>query len=117
MDWKKPQTIIGTVVSSCGLIAIIFTGYNHFAKQAAFDALASEVKNEYVREDDLVAMNKNVQQTNYEFWIYRTKQEINELYKEMRATTDHVKIQQIKDQIDQKKEDLKDYLHKLHDLR
>jgi hypothetical protein len=117
MDWKKPQTIIGTIVSFCALVGIVFTTYNHFAKQTDHEALAAEVHDKYVKEDDLIAMNKNVQQTNYEFWIYRTKQEINELYKELRATTDSVKVQQIKDQIEQKKEDLKDYKHKLNDLR
>jgi len=65
----------------------------------------------------LVAMNKNVQQTNYSFWIYRLKQEISDLYKELRKTTDKIKQRQIKDEIEEKQEDLKTYKKDLNVLK
>lgn len=117
MNWGKTQKIIASIV---GLITIIVAGmavYNHFAKQSAHAALKVNVEKNYVQQTELVAMNKNVQQTNYEFWIYRVKQEISELYKELRRTVDKIKQRQIQDEIESKKEDLKNYKKKLNGLK
>lgn len=117
MNWNKTQKIIASIVGAIVIFGAGFTVYNHFAKQAAHVALAANVEENYVQQVELIAMNKNVQQTNYEFWIYRVKQEISELYKELRKTVDEIKQQQIIDEIKTKQEDLKDYKKKLGELK
>lgn len=117
MNWGKTQKVIASIVGAIAIFGAGFTVYNHFAKQSAHAALATDVKENYVQQIELVAMNKNVQQTNYEFWIYRIKQEISELYKELRKTIDKIKQRQIQDEIESKKEDLKNYKKKLDGLK
>jgi len=117
MNWGKTQKIIASIVGAIVIFGAGFTVYNHFAKQSAHAALAYDVKENYVQQIELIAMNKNVQQTNYEFWIYKVKQEISELYKELRATINKIKQQQIQDEIKSKQEDLKNYKIKLDGLK
>ena len=117
MNWGKTQKIIASIVGAIVIFGAGWTTYHHFAKQSALAGLKLDVKENYVHQTELVAMNKNVQQTNYEFWIYRVKQEISELYKELRKTIDKIKQQQILDEIESKKEDLKKYKEKLQELK
>lgn len=117
MNWGKTQKIIASIVGLITIFAAGFVVYNHFAKQSAHAALVINVEKNYVQQIELVAMNKNVQQTNYEFWIWRIKSEISELYKELRATIDEIKKQQINDEIESKKEELKNYNEKLQELK
>jgi hypothetical protein len=117
MDWTKTSKLIATATGIITITGSLFFVYNFFAKQSAQDALAAEVKENYVRQDDLVAMNKNVQQTNYEFWIYKTNQDINKLYAELRLESDPIKQQQIRDQIEKLKNDLRRYEDKLNSLK
>lgn len=117
MNWGKTQKIMASIVGAIVIFGSGFTVYNHFAKESEYVALASDIKENYVQQVELIAMNKNVQQTNYEFWIYRVKQEISELYKELRKTVDKIKQQQIQDEIESKKEDLKNYKNKLDGLK
>lgn len=117
MNWSKTQKIIASIVGAIVIFGSGFTAYNHFTKQTDHLALASNVKENYVQQIELVAMNKNIQQSNLDFWIYRVKQEISELYKELRKTTDKIKQQQILDEIESKKEDLKNYKKDLQELK
>ncbi|MHA1462006.1 MAG: hypothetical protein ACTSQ0_02950 [Candidatus Heimdallarchaeota archaeon] len=117
MNWGKTQKIIASIVGLITIFAAGFVVYNHFAKQSAHAALAANVETNYVQQSELVAMNKNVQQTNYDFWIYRIKQEISDLYKELRKTVDKIKQQQIQDEIEMKKDELKNYNKKLDGLK
>ena len=117
MNWGKTHKIVASVVGAIAIFGAGWTAYHHFAKESEHIALAADVKENYVQQIELVAMNQNVQQTNYEFWIYRIKQEISELYKELRRTVDKIKQQQIQDEIEGKKEDLKNYKKKLDGLK
>lgn len=117
MNWGKTQKIIASIVGAIAIFGAGFTVYNHFAKQTDHLALASNVEENYVQQEDLIAMNQVVQQSNLDFWIYKVKQEISELYKELRATIDEIKKQQILDEIESKKEDLKNYKEKLEKLK
>ena len=52
-----------------GLIVLAgagYTAYNHFTPKAEHIALANEVHEEYAKQDDLLAVNKNIQQSNYD---------------------------------------------------
>ena len=117
MDWSKTQKIIASIVGTIVIFGAGWSTYHHFAKKSDHIALEIDVKENYVQQVELVAMNKNVQQTNYSFWIYRLKQEISELYKELRKTVDKIKQQQILDDIEMKKEDLKNYKKELNYLK
>jgi hypothetical protein len=117
MNWNKTQKIIASIVGSIVIFGAGFTVYNHFAKQTDHLALASNIKTNYVQQKELVAMNQVVQQSLLDFWIYKTKQKISELYKELRATVDEIKKQQILDEIENQKEDLKIYKEKLEKLK
>jgi len=117
MNWGKTQKIIASIVGAIVIFGAAWSAYHHFAKQSAHAALAANVETNYVQQKELVAMNQVVQQSNLDFWIYRIKQEISELYKELRKTTDRIKQKQISDQIEMKKEDLKNYKKDLNNLR
>jgi len=117
MNWGKTQKIIASIVGAIVIFGAAWSAYHHFAKQTDHVALAANVETNYVQQSELVAMNKNVQQTNYDFWIYRIKQEISDLYKELRKTVDKIKKQQIQDEIEMKKEELKNYNNKLQGLK
>ena len=117
MDWKKPQTIIASITGLITIVGSIILVYNWVTPRAEHEALAEEVHTEYVKQEDLLAVNKNVQQTNYQFWISETKRELSDLYKELRKETDPIKQQQIRDQIEEKKQDLKDWKEKLNELK
>lgn len=117
MDWTKTQKVIASITGAITIVTATFFIYNHFAKQKDHEALAAEVKENYVKQDELIAMNKNVQQTNYEFWIYKLNQDINKLYAELRTESDPIKQQQIRDQIERLKGDLRRYENKLDSLK
>jgi len=121
MKWNKIHTIVATVGGIFVIGGSIFGVINYFTPKTAHEALASEVHEEYVKqkdfENDFVAMNQSVQQGQLDFWIYKTKQEILELQKEKRNTNDPDKKQEIQDQIDILKEDLKNYNKKLQELK
>ncbi len=117
INWSKSQKVIASIVGMIIIFSSGFTVYNHFAKEEDHLALAANIEKNYVQQSELVAMNQVVQQSNLDFWIYKAKQEISELYKELRATTDKIKKQQILDEIESKKEDLKNYKEKLDKLK
>lgn len=117
MNWSKMQKIIASIVGAIVIFGAGFGVYNHFAKQSAHAALKTNVETNYVQQKEIVAINKVVQQSNLDFWIYKIKQEISELYKELRATIDEIKKQQILDEIESKKEELKNYKGKLQELK
>ena len=121
MNWSKTQKIIASIVGAIVIFGAGFTVYNHFAKQTDHLALVADVKENNIEQKlqktELIVINQVAQQTNLDFWIYRTKQEISELYKELRQTEDKIKQQQIQDEIESKKDDLKNYKNKLDGLK
>jgi hypothetical protein len=117
LTWKKISTVVGALTGILVLGGAGYKAYDYYTPKAMHEALASDVKENYVQQDELLAINKNVQQSNYDFWIYRLKSEINALYEEWRKETDPVKKQQIMDQINEKKADVKYYQEKLHELQ
>jgi hypothetical protein len=117
MDWKKPQTIIATITGAITIFGTVFFVYNWITPRHEHEALADEVHTEYVKQEELLAVNKNVQQTNYQFWIAELKRQISELYKELRQETDPIKQEQIRNEIDSKKRDLQHYQDKLNELK
>jgi len=117
MDWKKPQTIIGSITGVITIAATIILVYNWVTPRHEHEALAKEVHEEYVTQDELVAVNKNVQQTNYQFWIIELKRQIGELYQQLKTVTDPIEKQRILDEIKDKQQDLQNFKNKLNEMK
>lgn len=115
--WNKTTKVAASIVSVCTLLAFLYGFYSHFAKQSDHEALAANVEENFAKQEDLLAVNQSVQQTNYQFWIYQTKQEINRLWDEWRKSNDPAEKEQIRDQIEELEKDLQRYKDKLGELK
>lgn len=114
---SKIQTILAVIGGSIAIIGSAFAAYNHFAKQSDHEALAAEVKENYAEKEDILAMTQQIQQSNLDFWIYKTKQEIHDLQQERRQTNDPNDVREINEQIEDLRRDLDRYQRNLEELK